>query len=464
MTSTIKVNTVTTESGSTLTLGESGKTVTLASGASQSGFGRTGTVDWQTSIQTSASFTAVNGQGFFIDTSSNAITANLPAGTAGSIVAFADYARNFATNNLTITPNGSQKIGGIASSAKLNVDGQGSTFVYADDTKGWINVQNAEDTEQGATFITATGGTITTVCTNFKVHTFTGPGTFCVSAVGNPAGSTTVDYLVAAGGGGGASQHSGGGGAGGLRFSASTFTAPPTSAPFAGSALPVSATAFPIVVGGGGAARPGTSSPSGSCSQGNSGNNSSFSTITSTAGGGGGGYGSAPRWLGLAGGSGGGGGSQCGTGGAGNTPPTTPSQGNTGGDGGPSIFTGGGGGGAGAVGADSGPPQAGNGGVGLQVNINGTGHYWSGGGGGGSESNRTGGNGGLGGGGGGGSMPSGTQGTGGGSALNSGADASSGDGGAGGDNTGGGGGASGANNKTGATGGSGIVIIRYKFQ
>ena len=42
---------------------------------------------------------------------------------------------NFATNNLTVTPNGSQKIGGIASSAKLNVDGQGSTFVYADDTK-----------------------------------------------------------------------------------------------------------------------------------------------------------------------------------------------------------------------------------------------------------------------------------------------------------------------------------------
>ena len=48
MTSKIKVNTVTTESGSTLTLGESGKTIALASGASQTGFGRTGTVDWQT--------------------------------------------------------------------------------------------------------------------------------------------------------------------------------------------------------------------------------------------------------------------------------------------------------------------------------------------------------------------------------------------------------------------------------
>ena len=35
----------------------------------------------------------------------------------------------------------------------------------------------------------ATGGTVTTVWTNFKVHTFTGPGTFCVSCAGNAAGS-----------------------------------------------------------------------------------------------------------------------------------------------------------------------------------------------------------------------------------------------------------------------------------
>jgi len=42
--STIKVNTVTKRTGSTLTLGESGTTVTLACGATQTGFGRTGTV------------------------------------------------------------------------------------------------------------------------------------------------------------------------------------------------------------------------------------------------------------------------------------------------------------------------------------------------------------------------------------------------------------------------------------
>ena len=138
-----------------------------------------------------------------MDTSSGAVTVNLPAGSAGAIVSFADYTRTFQTNALTISPNGSEKIGGVAASAKLDVNGQAATFVYVDSTKGWINVQNAEDTEEGATFVAATGGTVTTVCTNFKVHTFTSPGTFCVSSVGSPAGSNTVDYLVVAGGGGG---------------------------------------------------------------------------------------------------------------------------------------------------------------------------------------------------------------------------------------------------------------------
>ena len=66
MTSTIKVNNIQNqcganiinESSNTITIGASGDTIALASGASQTGFGRTGTVDWQTSIKTST-FTAV---------------------------------------------------------------------------------------------------------------------------------------------------------------------------------------------------------------------------------------------------------------------------------------------------------------------------------------------------------------------------------------------------------------------
>jgi len=59
MTSKIKVNTVTVESGCTMTLGESGKTVALATGASQTGFGSPGQlVDWQTSSIKTSTFTA----------------------------------------------------------------------------------------------------------------------------------------------------------------------------------------------------------------------------------------------------------------------------------------------------------------------------------------------------------------------------------------------------------------------
>ena len=64
--SKIEVNTIEPQCGTTLTLGGSGDTVTLASGASQSGFGRTGTVDWQTgSLLKTATFTAANGEGYF---------------------------------------------------------------------------------------------------------------------------------------------------------------------------------------------------------------------------------------------------------------------------------------------------------------------------------------------------------------------------------------------------------------
>ena len=46
--SKIEVNTVEPQCGTTLTLGACGQTVALGSGASQTGFGRTGTVNWDT--------------------------------------------------------------------------------------------------------------------------------------------------------------------------------------------------------------------------------------------------------------------------------------------------------------------------------------------------------------------------------------------------------------------------------
>jgi len=199
--SKIEVNTVEPQCGTTLTLGASGDTVTLGSGASQSGFGRTGTVDWDTTAKT-GDFTAANGEGYFVNTTSGAITATLPAGSAGAIVAFADYANTFDTNNLTIAPNGTDKIGGTNANAKVSTEGASTTFVYVDSTQGWKQVNDATLNTIGQSFITATGGTITT-CGDYKIHTFTGPGTFCVSAISTTSADNTVDYLVGAGGGGG---------------------------------------------------------------------------------------------------------------------------------------------------------------------------------------------------------------------------------------------------------------------
>ena len=455
MTSTIKVNTVTTESGSTLTLGESGKTVAIASGASTTGMGRAGAVDWQTSIKTSG-FTAVSGEGYFCNTTAGAFTVTLPASpSAGDIVSVSDYAKTFDTENLTIGRNGSN-IAGVAIDSTLSEEGIAITLVYADATKGWIVTESGLQSEApGPTFITATGGTITTSGDD-KIHTFTGPGTFCVSSISNCAANNIVSHVVVAGGGGGGGF--GGGGAGGYREvknPVTPYTASPLDGyPSAPNRVTVTATAFPISVGGGGAGN--TSNRA----RGSNGNPSTFSTITAAAGGAGGAFGSSDQTQGNTGGSGGGGGAlesspyPGGAGGAGNTPPVSPSQGNTGGSGATSGGAyGGSGGGATAVGVQVGPsgtPGA-KGGAGATSCITGSPVARAGGGGGagGSPSDNAalpgGGTGGTGGGGNGAPGP----------APTSGANGT--------DNTGGGGGGNYVC-ATSGTGGSGVVIIRYKFQ
>ena len=445
----------------TVTLGRCGGTVALASGASQSGFGRTGTVDWQTGSIKTATFTATNGEGYFCNTSGGAFTVNLPAGSAGAIVSVSDYTRTFQTNNLTIAPNGSEKIGGIAADAILSTEGQTATFVYVDGTEGWINTQETSNSVTGNPNLVATGGTITT-CGNDKIHTFTGPGTFTVSQVSGCAANNLVSYLVVAGGGGGGDTTApapggggGGGGAGGFREVVSP-SSPYTGSPLDGypsspNRITVTATAFPIVVGAGGnGATPSTS-----------GGVSTFSTITSAGGGAGGETGTTPgsNTNGQNGGSGGGAPAQPAfSPGNGNTPPVTPPQGNNGGTGATAGYAGGGGGGASAVGGNgstgSSGGGAGPGGNGVASSITGSPVARAGGGAAGVWGGGAGANSGCGGTGGGG-KGAGTS-----PAI------------AGTANTGGGGGGGSSsvasppatNAKCAANGGSGIVIIRYKFQ
>jgi hypothetical protein len=301
-------------------------------------------------------------------------------------------------------------------------------------------------------FICATGGTITE-SGDYRIHTFTSDGTFEIIKLAKEPTYANVDYSVVAGGGSGTPNISGGGGAGGYREShCATVSGCYTASPLASAtSLPVSVTSYPITVGSGGANGPTA------CS--NNGSNSVFSTITSTGGGGGGQF-SSPQPTGRSGGSGGGGGGAGGSGGSGNTPPVAPPQGNGGSNGSPDYpqLAAGGGGGATQGGQPSTNCKAGDGGDGAgtaiipapaanSIPIGGPGsdpslRYYSGGAGGGiytlGNPNPSYASGGEGGGGNG-------QGTGNPVAT------------AGVVNSGGGG-------SQGANGGSGVVIIRYKFK
>jgi len=458
--SEVKVNKISPRSGTTVTLGDSGDTFTIPSGATinnqgtATNFGATGSASWTTTVKTSG-FTAVAGEGYFVDTSSGAVSVNLPAGTAGAVVAFKDYLNSFDTHALTLVQNGSDKIGGSTVNATLDTEGIAVTLVFIDSTQGWLVTDSGLQSEAPtAQYIAATGGTVSTVCTNFKVHTFTGPGTFCVSAVGNAAGSNTVSYMVIAGGGGGGhsyptSNAGGGGGAGGYRESkaaSDSYTASPLNATCGapGYNLPVAVQAYPIQVGGGGPGATGSAAAA-------NGINSVFSTITSAGGGSGAhsgpGGGPNPAENAGTGGSGGGGGGgtsspgSWGSGAAGNTPPVSPPQGNAGGtnykisSGSNPDNPGAGGGGAGAAAPDAPSNAGGAGGAGTTTSINGTPTGRAGGGGGGGN-------------------PVGSGGSDGGGPAG---------GGNGTDNTGGGGSGT-MCGSDGGNGGSGIVIIRYKFQ
>jgi hypothetical protein len=307
----------------------------------------TQTVDlkWQ-DVQTTA-FTAVSGQGYFVDTTSGAITVTLPASaSAGDTISIVDYARNWGTNSITINQNSLNFQGNTSPNPEYNTNGQSVTITYSGATQGWIPTVDDDVTLE------------------------------------TPQ-SYSVDFLVVAGGGAGGGNvggdGAGGGGAGGYRTSTQTLS---------------QSSVYTVTVGDGGTSdgtNIGTSGSSSSIS------GSGITTITS-AGGGAGGAGQS-TFNGVAGGSGGGAG-YAGTGGAGNTPSTSPVQGYAGGNNNNSNGASGGGG-ASAVGtAGAGNSTGQPGGAGSASSITGSSVTYSGGGGGGANTDgASGGAGGAGGGG-----------------------------------------------------------------
>jgi len=283
-----------------------------------------GGTNWQSSIVTGTTLSAVAGNGYWIDTTSNACTVTLPASASvGDTIEFSDYARNWATNNVTINQNSLNFQGETSPNPVYDVSGQSLRLVYSGSTQGWIPTSDDD--------------------VSFEVSQ-----------------PYTADFLVIAGGGGGGYDRGGGGGAGGYRNSYSTE--PSGGGASSESSISLSTgSVYTITVGGGGADQPD------GLSFGQPGNNSSIVgegvSITSV-GGGGGGTGNDTYDPGLDGGSGGGAARNAGPGaGLG-----TANQGYFGGAAGGSTDCGGGGG-SGEAGDTDG---AGEGGDGLSSSITGS--------------------------------------------------------------------------------------------
>ena len=102
-----------------------------------------GGTSWQ-AVVTGATKTAVAGEGYFIDTTSNVCNLTLPAGTLGDEVSVVDYAATFDTNNLTVTPGSGEKIQGGSADATLTVatERAGFTLAYSGATQGWLLKNN----------------------------------------------------------------------------------------------------------------------------------------------------------------------------------------------------------------------------------------------------------------------------------------------------------------------------------
>ena len=253
-----------------------------------------GQIAWDTTVKTSG-FTAVAYGGYFCNTTSGAFTVTLPATpTRGQFVVIIDYAGTSATNNITVSGNGSN-IKGVGSSATLATNRQGITFTYIDSTQGWLGTSNVyggstpfTQTYTASYLVVAGGGGAGATGNGYdngisgSNSVLSGSGITTVTSIGGGYGGTGYTSAARAGG-------SGGSGGGGQEAAGGSGT--PGQGNNGGSAPGGG------VGGGGGAGAVGGNAPSGT---GGNGLSSSITGSSVTRAGGGGG-------AGGSGGSGGGG-------------------------------------------------------------------------------------------------------------------------------------------------------------
>ena len=97
-----------------------------------------GGTSWQSVV--TGNTTMVSGRGYFVNTTSAAITMTLPASPSiGDTVNVIDYSGTADTNNITIARN-SQPIMGAAENLTVAVERAAFSLVYSDSTNGWLLV------------------------------------------------------------------------------------------------------------------------------------------------------------------------------------------------------------------------------------------------------------------------------------------------------------------------------------
>ena len=95
---------------------------------------------WQAVVTGNTTMTA--GRGYFVNTTSAAITMTLPAGTIGDEISIIDYAGTFDSNNCTVAANGSEKIHASTDDLTVATERAAFTLVFTDSTQGWLLKNN----------------------------------------------------------------------------------------------------------------------------------------------------------------------------------------------------------------------------------------------------------------------------------------------------------------------------------
>ena len=98
-----------------------------------------GGVEWQSSIVTASTLTAVAGRAYWINTTSNACTITLPSSASvGDELIFTDYLRTWSTNAVTINQNSLKFQSLTTPNPVYSVLGLSVSIVYSGSATGWI--------------------------------------------------------------------------------------------------------------------------------------------------------------------------------------------------------------------------------------------------------------------------------------------------------------------------------------